>query len=224
MTSMTPAAVAARTTLYPKLADVELAPCADSYIASRFSSNDPERAARCGLMDLTPMARSGFRGAGAEAYLSACELPIPEKPNLAAATDTGELVLRLSQREFWVLGGLKDKGQKVAALVSGPLPDSGCYPLFCQDSHSWFALTGEAGAGVMAKLCAVDMRDEAFPELAIAQTSVARINAVVVRHGLNGIPAFSLLFDSGYAPYMWEVLLDAMEEFEGAPVGITALA
>ncbi len=224
MTSMTPAAAAARSTLYPKLADVELEPCGDSYIACRFSTDDPELVARCGLMDLTPLARSGFRGAGAEAYLSARAYPVPEKPNLAAATDTGELVLRLSQREFWVLGSLKDMGQKVAELDCGPVADDNCYPLFCQDSHSWFALTGEAGAEVMAKLCAVDMRPAAFPEGAIAQTSVARINAVVVRHSLNGIPAFSLLFDSGYTPYMWEVMLDAMKEFEGAPVGISALS
>jgi len=223
MSSMTLAAAAARSTLYTRFPEAQLSPCADSCIASRFSADDTERAARCGLMDLTPLVRSGFRGAGAEAYLSACELPVPEKPNLAAATDTGELVLRLSQREFWVLGSLKDMGQKVAELASAPVPDSGCYPLFCQDSHSWFTLTGQAGAAVMAKLCAVDMRDGVFPELSIAQTSVARINAVVVRHSINGTPAFSLLFDSGYAPYMWEVLLDAMAEFGGAPVGSSAL-
>lgn len=224
MTSMTQAAAAARSTLYPKLADVELAPCADSYIASRFTDHDPERAARCGLMDLSPLARGGFRGPEAGGHLSACGFPVPEKPNLAAATDSGELVLRLSQREFWLLGSLKDMGQKVAELAAAPAPDKGCYPLFCQDSHSWFTLTGTAGAGVMAKLCAVDMGEAAFPELAIAQTSVARINAVVVRHSINGTPAFSLLFDSGYAPYMWEVMLDAMGEFDGAPVGIAALA
>jgi len=219
MSSMTTTAAAARSILDPKLAQAQRVPCAEGAIVSRFGSDDAAQAARCGLMDLTPLARTGFRGARAEAHLNACTLPVAEAPNQAAVAESGELVLRLSQREFWVLGSLKDMGQKVAELVATPVADGGCYPLFCQDSHGWFALTGEAGARVMAKLCAVDMRDVAFPELAIAQTSVARINAVVVRHLIDGIPAFSLLFDVSYAPYLWEVLLDAMQEFDGAPVG-----
>lgn len=184
----------------------------------------PTRASHCGLTDLTLLARTGFRGARAEAHLTACGFPVPEKPNQAAVTPDGELVLRLAPREFWVLGSLKDMGRKVTELTTMPVSDGRCYPLYCQDSHGWLVLSGDTGARVMAKLCAIDMSDGAFPELSVAQTSVARVNTVVVRHSINSIPAFSLLFDSGYVPYMWEVMLDAMDEFGGAPVGISALA
>lgn len=223
MTSMTPAAAAARSTLYPKLSDAEFAPCADGSIAAGFGADDSAQATRCGLMDLTPLTRTGFRGAQAAAHLAASGFPLAEQPNQASVTGAGELVLRLSQREFWVLGSLQDMGERITGLVAAACPDSGCYPLFCQDSHGWFTLTGDAGSAVMAKLCAVDMRDEFFPPLSIAQTSVARINAIVVKHSINGVPTFSLLFDSGYVSYMWDVLLDAMQEFGGAAVGCSAL-
>lgn len=64
MSSMTATAAAARSTLYPKLAQAQLAPCADGTIVSRFGADDATRASHCGLTDLTLLARTGFRGAG----------------------------------------------------------------------------------------------------------------------------------------------------------------
>lgn len=223
MSSMTPVVAAARSTLYPELSDAELIPCGDGYIASRFHADDAARAAGCGLIDLTALARCGFRGTGAEKHLKAGGLPVPAHANQAVATASGELILRLSPREFWLLGSLEDMGRKVLDLTAAPVMESGCYPLFCQDSHGWFALTGQHGAEVMAKLCAVDLRDESCPEGCLVQTSVARINALVVKHRIGDLPVFSLLFDSACPAYLWEVMLDAMQAFAGAPVGVEGL-
>lgn len=223
MSQLNPAAVAARSTLYPKLAQAQWAPCGDGCIPSRFHVDDANRAARCGLLDLTALVRTGFRGARAGEHLEAAGFPLPARPNQAALSATGELVLRLSQNEFWLLGSLEDKGQRLTGLATGPHPEVGCYPLFCQDSHGWLALSGACAAGVMAKLCALEMSAAAFPECAVAQTSVARTNAVVIRHRIGEIPLFSLLFDVASLPYMWDLLLDAIQEFEGTPVGCAAL-
>ncbi len=40
---------------------------------------------------------------------------------------------------------------------------------------------------------------------------------------LGAMPGYHLLFDSASAVYLWRVLLDAMAEFDGAPVGRGAL-
>lgn len=221
--SVSPAAVLARTGLYRKLADAEFTGCGESALASTFSADDSGQATRCGLMDLTPLARTGFRGNNAAAHLQAAGYPVPEKANMAAVVAQGETVLRLSQREFWVLGSLADDGASLTVLNAAARPDSGCYPLFCMDSHGWLLLSGELRAAVMAKLCGVDMRESAFPAGSIAQTSVARINAIIASHEVNGVPVFSILCDSGYVAYLWDVLLDAMQEFGGTPVGSSAL-
>jgi sarcosine oxidase subunit gamma len=44
-----------------------------------------------------------------------------------------------------------------------------------------------------------------------------------VRHKVNKIPVFSILSDSSSAEYLWDSLLDAMNEFNGHVVGTDAL-
>ena len=175
-------------------------------------------------MDLSILPRTGFRGLNAAQHLQAAGLPVPAKPNQASVTDNGELVLRLSQKEFWVLGALADQGAGVDTLNQRGLPENNCYPLYCQDSHAWLTLTGAHLPAIMAKVCGVDLREDAFPLGAIAQTSAARINVVVVHHQVNGLPCFSVLCDSAAAEYLWECLLDAMGEFGGEVIGSNPLA
>ena len=76
---------------------------------------------------------------------------------------------------------------------------------------------------MLAKLCAVDLRPRGFPDLSVAQTSVARLNATLLREDIAGTVAFHCLFDSASALYLWQCLIDAMAEFDGRPVGLAAL-
>lgn len=231
LSTLSPAASLARTGLYRKQlalqAQTQFLACGEGAIAGTYQAGEQAQARRCGLLDLTPLARTGLRGNNAAAQLQNNGWPVPAQPNQLAQTAAGELVLRLSPREFWVLGALADNGAAIDvlndALNAAERPDAGCYPLFCRDSHAWLLLTGEHCAAVMAKLCGVDLRASAFAEGSIAQTSVARINAIIASHTVNGVAAFSILCDSGYLSYLWDVLLDAMDEFGGAPVGIQSL-
>ena len=84
-------------------------------------------------------------------------------------------------------------------------------------------LTGKYIEQTMAKICGVDLRKSSFPPDAIVQTSVARVNAVIVRHEENNIPIFSILSDSSSAEYLWDSLLYAMREFNGHVFGIDVL-
>ena len=76
---------------------------------------------------------------------------------------------------------------------------------------------------MFAKICGVDLRPGKFDDLAIAQTSIARISAIAIRDDRGGQPAYHLLCDSASANYFWDCLLDAMAEFDGRPVGLAAL-
>ncbi|MNE40729.1 hypothetical protein D3C80_1347670 [compost metagenome] len=75
----------------------------------------------------------------------------------------------------------------------------------------------------MAKLCGVDLRAEAFPLGAVAQTSAARINVIVVNVGSDDRPALQLLIDRASLAYFREALLDAMDEFDGGWVDLNEL-
>ncbi len=213
-----------RSPIYRKFEQATFSEVPNAVLPAVISTEDASNARQGGLLDLSVIARTGFRGQNAQEHLSAQNLPIPEKPNQAELSDNGELVLRLSNNEFWVLGSItEDQGKRVIELADSPLPEARCYPLYCQNSHAWFVMSGPHLAQIMAKVCGVDLRTEMFPVGAIAQTSIARVNAVVVHHTVNGLSTFSILSDSASAQYLWESLLDAMDEFQGKAIGIEGL-
>jgi sarcosine oxidase subunit gamma len=91
------------------------------------------------------------------------------------------------------------------------------------ESHCWFTVTGEQAPAMLAKLCGVDLRPAKFAAGQIAQTSVAKINAIVIRCPAGEVVAYHLLADSASAEYFWTYLTDAMAEFEGKPIGLAAV-
>ena len=104
-----------------------------------------------------------------------------------------------------------------------PDPDPGVYPVPRRDTNCWLMISGRHTDSMFAKLCAVDLRPHKFPVGAIAQTSLARLNGIVIRADLGDVLAYHLLTDSAAAGYMWMCLLDAMDEWGGVPVGLAAL-
>jgi sarcosine oxidase subunit gamma len=98
-----------------------------------------------------------------------------------------------------------------------------CYLVPRGAASYWFLITGQCAAAMFAKLCGVDMRLHKFPVNTVAQTSVARSGAIIIRCDLERVPAFHLLGDSASAIYIWDCLRDAMEEFGGEPIGISAV-
>jgi len=132
------------------------------------------------------------------------------------------LLARLSAQEFILLehGALHSREDK-------PLPpwidSTGVYTLARQDSHCCFAISGQHAATMFSKLCAIDLRPSSYNNGAIAQTSVARVSAIVMRCDSDLTPVFYLLASSTAAEYLWDALVDAMLEFDGRMVGLPAL-
>ncbi|ENB9666415.1 sarcosine oxidase subunit gamma [Pseudomonas putida] len=173
----------------------------------------------CALTDLTALARVGFRGADSAAYLQQRGYRLPTQPNQAVRQHDGSWVARLSQAEYLLLGSLADDGARVAGVEAEWVQDAQRnYLLPRQDSHAWLQLSGVHGSAVMAKLCGVDLRAGAFPVGTVAQTSVARINMIVLNVGSDERPALQLLFDRASLAYVCEAVLDAMGEFGGGMV------
>jgi len=203
--------------------------------ALRFGDEAEERntAARCGLADLSPLPRFGMKGRGAPAWLAGQGVVVPETPNTALRQDDRGLAARLSGTEVLLLGDLA-AGPRCAELerawwaerARAPEAARG-YPLPRADSHCWFWVTGTRAAEMFAKICAVDLRPHKFPELSVAQTSAARTTVIVIRDDLHGgeeaVLGYHLLADSASACYLWDCLVDAMQEFEGGPVGLAVL-
>ncbi|MGH6959324.1 MAG: hypothetical protein ACREE7_02455, partial [Dongiaceae bacterium] len=173
--------------------------------------------------------RTGFKGAGTVEWLTAQGLSIGPDSNRAYPQAGGELAARLAPTEIFLIDSLAGTGDLIRQLNAAwswgsekPRRLTG-YPMPRSESHAWFMVTGESAPAMFAKICGVDLRPHRFAVGAIAQTSVAKMSAIVIRADLGGTPAFHLLADSASAEYLWTCVLDAMAEFDGAPVGWSAL-
>ncbi|MCS2611129.1 hypothetical protein [Halomonas dongshanensis] len=175
---------------------------------------------RCALLDASALPRLGLRGPNAAQALIQQGYCLPERPNTASFQPEGSLIAQLSASEFLLLGAPSLTPSPWADSEQPLRPGPGCYLLPRQDTHGWLALTGHCVAEVMAKLCGVDLSPAAFPVGGVAQTSVARINAIVINASTASRPCFYLLMDSASATYLWSVLEDAIDEFDGARLGL----
>ncbi len=190
------------------------------------AATEVETARRMGLADLSPLPRTGYKGRGALDWLRSRKINVPDDNNRAVAQKDGSLVARLAPSEALVLGPLSAKKGTVEKLDDawpGPDDDARAYRVPRADTNCWFCLTGDRAAEMFAKICGVDLRAKAFADGAIAQTQIARLAGIVIRADLAETPAFHMVTDSASARYVWSVLLDAMAEFDGGPVGIEAL-
>jgi sarcosine oxidase subunit gamma len=209
--------------------------CNGSAVALDFGDPAGEAAAarRLGLADLSPLPRAGFKGLGTADWLAGQGIVVPADSNRAARQANGPLAARLAPGELLILGGLDGAAAPVARLEAAwraePVPPQAPrgFPVPRADSHAWFLLSGACAPAAFAKLCGVDLRAQRFADLAIAQTQIARLSGIIVRDDLRGpdgaILTYHLLADSASAEYLWDCLLDAMVEFQGRPVGLTAL-
>ncbi len=186
-------------------------------------------ARRMGLAELSMLPRTGFKGAGTVDWLKGQGLEIGEPANVAYKQAGGELAVKLAMTEIFLIDSLMASGALIETLnkawtwaPSAPRPAQG-YPVPRQDSHGWFLVTGEKAPGMFAKICGVDLRPHKFGNHRVAQTSAAKMGVVIVRDDMGGLPAYHVLADIASGEYLWSCLIDAMNEFRGAPVGLAAV-
>ena len=227
MPSVDPAARPRRGPLYRELAaaGARFAEIDGGAVAIGFG-DDPAAEARSarelGISDLTLSPRAGYKGWAAIDWARRHGLVIGEDNNRAYAQSDGGRVARLADSEILILGGLGEPPAAIARLAAAG-PVAGAYSVPRADTNCWFAISGADAAAMFTKLCGVDLRPKHFADGAVAQTSVAWLNAILIRADRGAVPAFDLLTDVASASYMWSCLTDAMAEFGGRPIGTDAL-
>lgn len=187
------------------------------------------QAQKLGLADLSTLPRTGFKGREAIAWLGKQGLQIEDSNNRTYPQEDGSLIARLADSEAIVLGPLNGTGDRCAKLNDACETEQQaaeamrCFHVPRQDGSAWYLLTGTHISEMFAKICAIDLRLHKFPNGSIAQTNMARMNGIVIRQDIGDTSAFHVVFDSASADYLWACLLDAMAEFDGAPVGHAAI-
>ncbi|MGI9493597.1 MAG: sarcosine oxidase [Geminicoccaceae bacterium] len=227
--ALLPKDVVRRSGLYRKLlaSDAVFGEVAGGALPMRYRIEEDEisRARNLGLAELSALPRIGFKGKAVLSQMNTEGVILDFRPNHAFRQKDGTLAAVLAMTEVLLLSPLSGKASKLAELASSWSIETadGGYLVPRQDSHFQFLMTGRHAASAFAKICGVDLRAKNFDDLAIAQTSIAKSTAIVIRDDIGETPAFHVLGDSASAGYMWDCLLDAMDEFDGGPIGLEAL-
>ena len=195
----------------------------DAAIAESVGEAPPFRG--LGIVDLSPLPRLGFKGRGTIPAMQARGITVEATPNRAFRQPDGGLCLVLAPGEVILLANLAGDAERLTQLES-ELAHRGRgahLSAAAPRQPAWLAVAGEAGPEMFAKLCAIDLRPAKFADLSIAQTSMAKMSAILVRADIGAKPVFHLLVDSAAAVYFCDCLLDAADEFGGRIVGLKAL-
>jgi sarcosine oxidase subunit gamma len=163
------------------------------------------------LLDLTEVPRAGVKGRDLSPWIAANAITIGDESNRAYLQSDGSLIVRLSPSELLLLADPSSPSDPMTEYELDP--SYKCYPVRRHDSHYWFALSGERCPELFAKLCAVDLSARSFANHSVAQTSVARSSAIIVRHDTGDLIRYYLLGDSSMMQYILSCLNDAMAEF-----------
>tara|TARA_E500000178_G_C16939675_1_gene715742 strand:+ start:412 stop:1110 length:699 start_codon:yes stop_codon:yes gene_type:complete len=195
----------------------------NSLSVDRYEESEHKRASNLALSDLSMLPRIGFKGSDVNEWLKSQNINIPSEPNQATFHLDGSWMCRLSKQEFMMTESLGGKSLSFATLHSADVAGR-VYKIPRADSHAWLSLSGTFASVVMSKLCAVDLSDRTFRNGSIAQTSLARVSAVILRADLTPKTLnYHIFSDSTSIEFLWDCLSDAMLEFRGVPVGVGTL-
>jgi sarcosine oxidase subunit gamma len=228
--SPAPSTRAQRSPIYRTLAaaGASFAVIGDAAIAARFGDAvelEVDGARRLGLADLSPLPRTGFKGRAMPEFLSQQGITIGDAANRAYPCGRNSRAARLAPTEVLILGSRDGHDDLCARLEVAWSPDTGMvFPVPRRDGMFWFAVTGSEAPAMFAKLCGVDLRPGRFDNHAVAQTSVAHINAIIIRDDINDVLYYHVLGDVASAGSMWSYITDSMAEFDGRLVGLDALS
>lgn len=227
--TLAPESLSRRSFLYRELARLGARFETVNGMAAPIDFGDPHAelaaARRLAIADCTALARTGYKGPRALDWLRGQGVAIGDQDNMAYRQSDGALAARLAPSEAMILGPLSGEAG-LSARLDGTWSiglRASAYRVPRADTNCWFRIAGAEASAMFAKICGIDLRPRQFPQGAIAQTSVAKLTAMVIRADLGDVPSYHLLTDSASAGFMWTSLIDAMAEFAGRPVGLAAL-
>ncbi len=169
------------------------------------------------LQDLTAsLGVLHLRGPEAQATIERFLAPEPDPGTslaigLARAAGAG-ILCRLAAREYLLLAesgeawnaaraDLEAAGDNLRATVSD-----------LTHGYGMLALSGPRAAELLPRLCGLDTSEAGFPDGRVAQTSLAKVHATLVRADEGaGSPRYYLLVDRSLSAYVWDVIEAVMQ-------------
>jgi heterotetrameric sarcosine oxidase gamma subunit len=164
------------------------------------------------LADLSALAKPLVRAPAHGAMASALEVPFGR----AARDASGALVTGSGPGEWTIIGPLGEglsQRARLEAVAAGMAGGELITVIDVTHGRALVRLPGPAAAGLLAKVCAIDLAGHRTPNGTALRTSVAKLTTDLVRDDQEAVPSYLLHCERSYGQYLFEALLDAGAEF-----------
>ena len=159
------------------------------------------------LADCSPMAKVLIHADPSGALADRLAVPFGR-----SRRDDGTLILRVRPAQWLLFADSALAGDLVehweaAATETGEFVSV----IDVTSGRTVLRLTGESSPALLAKICALDLATA--EDGSAMRTSVAKVNAEIVRDDADGRPSYLLACERSYGRFLTEALNDAGEEF-----------
>lgn len=182
------------------------------------------RANELALGDLSALPKLGLKGPGAEAWLGAAGVAVPEEVYGWRPFGADGLIMRVDRQEFFLEAGV---GSTEVTLLAEKLGAHGpsVYSVARQDVG--LTLSGRRATEVLTQTCSYDFvqRTSAAESLShevAVLTRIALVSCTVLRLERGGVSHFRIWCSPTYGGYLWETLFGIVQELGGGPIGVAA--
>jgi heterotetrameric sarcosine oxidase gamma subunit len=157
------------------------------------------------LSEITGFTLLHIRGADAEMLLPQYGMKIGG----VASTDEGMLA-RLRRDEFVLLSS---QGKSALSRLEERINNRSITLTDLTHGRCMLLLVGQDATSVLSRLCALDFSDSAFSGTHAAQTSLAKVRALIIGSDTSPRQTYYLIVDRSLGQYVWDIVIDAMQEF-----------
>lgn len=126
--------------------------------------------------------------------------------------DDGTLIFRVRPAQ-WLLFGEAERGPDLVEQWTAAAAETGEFVsvIDVTAGRSVLRLTGAASPALLAKVCALDL--DTAPDGSALRSSVAKVNAEIVRDDTGGQRSYLLACDRSYGRYLTAAITDAGAEY-----------
>jgi heterotetrameric sarcosine oxidase gamma subunit len=181
-----------------------IAPAPPVQVAHGWQVSARRSRAELRLRDCTPLAKVLVRGSPDGRMAGALGVGFGR----AARDRHGTLVVGSGPGE-WLLLAPPGMAAEVAGRLPRPADGELVSVLDATHDQALVRLSGAHAATLLARLCAIDLADEATPDGAAFRSSVAALVTAVVRDDLDGERSYLLACERSFGQYLFDALLDA---------------
>lgn len=195
-------------------------------LAETFSGVESDAAAArqsVALADTSAHGKVQVEGVAAIEVMKAALGVAPDNPGAGVIVEGG-YVYRLRPDQFFVVTPPGGEAEMLTRLEKA-VADRSAFVTVTDLSQGLaeMRLIGPNSRSVLSKVCGLDFSAEAFPNLTAKQTSLAKTKQLLIRRDFGSLPAFTFSGAQSLSAYVWEVVLEAGQEFGIAPIGVAAM-